>query len=755
MGVLVQCLRLRGGRKGLGVGRQEGREGREGQAAAPWPLWQSCAEVVLALASTEAAAMQLVQEEGVSVLINVWSHAADADVKSRVLDIFARLAASSKVKASLVRAPGLREALMSGLGAEELQERALVLLFACAHSGNSTPPVFRSWQHDELASIARAVRACTFRGCVHVLGRAAMFLGDMLLSSAAIAAHAAGLPAFVAELCAAMEGCKHAEEVAALTRVLACASAASVSKSVLVSVRDTVRASVADCASRACSDGRIVDHALVLLRNTGSSDLECLTFAARHLAPLVDKEGHTGSYRSLGLLCRLISGADDARAAVLAVGGEEVLLDFLCADGKRGAGAGGVRGDLARNMVASALMTAIHRRLLHGEYEPGGRRGGGEGREMPQKASPWYAADANSRKGNRKEGGSSSDAKADRMLGALVESVENFAGEHVGCSGVLAQSTGAGAKITSARGRNQKVHSLTHEERNAAARRLLQDDHNAASSAVWLKAIGSTRVLEVLRSDTEQHLDKCVLAQSPEAYAHSTHLALALLCMQRVVTTMTEAAAQCCACSSAAAAGVSSICQQCPALATAIKQLPLKRVLQLVVVASPEVQPAARAYLVALSAANAGAERMLKNGVEKVLAELLHSGESRLTSAAFSAVAEDFLAILDNICAASCGGRAAHHFALDTFLVQALNKIVGNTTIVHACTTKAASVLLSLAQHGQGAAYKYLAASVPALVRLAQESEDSRLCCTVLQTLALLLTDSTCLESFNRHHGNI
>ena len=89
-------------------------------------------------------------------------------------------------------------------------------------------------------------------------------------------------------------------------------------------------------------------------------EVDCLSLRAGHLVRM--SRCIAAPSRHLSLLCQLISGHTAARTAVLAAKGDEALLDFLCS-----VDVDTVHGDfgleLARNMVASALMTAIAKRM--------------------------------------------------------------------------------------------------------------------------------------------------------------------------------------------------------------------------------------------------------------------------------------------------------------------------------------------------------------------------------------------------------
>ena len=117
-----------------------------------------------------------------------------------------------------------------------------------------------------MAAVSEAVRESIRRGAPRVLGRMAILLANLLGAPASfVSQHAACFAAFVSDLCAAMGSCA-VDDVVSLTRALACASAGGASRAVLLAVCDDVRSS-AERAAEASSDARLVDHALVLLRN--------------------------------------------------------------------------------------------------------------------------------------------------------------------------------------------------------------------------------------------------------------------------------------------------------------------------------------------------------------------------------------------------------------------------------------------------------------------------------------------------------
>jgi len=362
-------------------------------ASAPSLQWQTCAQLVARLVSTDVASAQFAREDGVTLVMKLWEHPHDL-VKGCVLDILTNLAAMTKGKMMVSKAPGVREVMLRGLQLQPHQEKSIFLLSSCWQPG-SVLPSMSSWQAVELARVSAAVLQCVSRGSAHVMGRAAMLLANLLgAPSTFVSTHHACLASFVTDLCEAMRVCTREDEVALFTRVLACASASATGKGVLEAVRDTVCNSV-ERAAAACTDARIIDHALVLARNTGAPELECMSLRARHLVRQVRGATSNAPSRSLRLLCHLIAGPQAARLAVLAVNGEQVLLNFLCspchADSANDASssvtslkhsihsrqgdtqyaghaqtgdARYVEGNLARNEVVTALLTAITRRLL-------------------------------------------------------------------------------------------------------------------------------------------------------------------------------------------------------------------------------------------------------------------------------------------------------------------------------------------------------------------------------------------------------
>jgi len=159
----------------------------------------------------------------------------------------------------------VRGVVLGGLNSSRHQEQALVVLASCWHPWNM-PPGRRGTVEGDMAAVSEAVRESIRRGAPRVLGRMAILLANLLGAPASfVSQHAACFAAFVSDLCAAMGSCA-VDDVVSLTRALACASAGGASRAVLLAVCDDVRSS-AERAAEASSDARLVDHALVLLRN--------------------------------------------------------------------------------------------------------------------------------------------------------------------------------------------------------------------------------------------------------------------------------------------------------------------------------------------------------------------------------------------------------------------------------------------------------------------------------------------------------
>lgn len=277
--VLLKCLRL-----------------SDKQVASPSALWQACARLMAKLLRCEVAVAQFIEHDGIALLMHVdeltlhrpaasahfarlrwWRHEHDL-VKGCVLDIIESLVGSSRGKMHIMRASRIRDVMMGGLNSVRHQEKTLHVLSSCWQPWAlpSAAPTFPG----DLECVSEAVLECVRRGLPRILGRMAIMLTSLLGSSSSfISKNATCLAAFVSGLCAVMGSCE-VEEVVSFTRVLACSSAAGASRDVILAVDETVRASVERAAERS-TDARLVDHALVLLRNVTSAEKSAVSQDAR------------------------------------------------------------------------------------------------------------------------------------------------------------------------------------------------------------------------------------------------------------------------------------------------------------------------------------------------------------------------------------------------------------------------------------------------------------------------------------------
>ena len=699
----------------------------------PSDLWITCAQLATRLVSAEAAVAQLVREDGMMVLLALSQHPHDL-VKGSVLDIFVGLAATSKGRALTMRAP-LGDIIVWGLKAEAHRNKSLQLLATWWQPG-SVSHEGSTLQHTDLELVARALHECLQGGSRLVLGSVAMLLGNLLASPmASTSSSAPKLTVFVREVCGAMETCRLPEEVAALTRVLACASASVAGKSVLVASRDRICASV-ECAAGVCEDERIVDHALVLLRNMGTSDLDCIAFRARHLVRILRGTQPSRSLsemvrtvrarapcRSLSLLCHLISGHEVARKAVVAEQGHQVLLAFLCSRDPEAGGEHDVAAELARRMVATALTTAISKRMLDRLDSTADRAATALTTSALGTTTREPAAAL--AKGIKKSEISVVKSRGDKSKAAvqeLVQLVQQFGGEH---ARALSQPQDSKHAVSSARA-PWGARALSDQDRALAAQAMLQSSNDAA----WIAAISSTKLVDVICTVAEVHMEQCVLSERPHLYKHEKVLALALMLLRRV------------------------ICVAASSFPDLVSKLPLKRVLQGLVSASEDVvKPAARAYLIALSASEAGSLRMLKDGVANVLVELISKDKAfaGVTSVPFGVAALDYMSMLHNMCSTSTGEQAAQQLSSHPLLIQVLSKFMSKAADKVGCSMGASLLerMVACSSAAQRNCYTPCLLPLISLLRLSQLGP----CMAALKTLKLLVGDTECLPTFVHHGG--
>jgi len=492
-------------------------------------------------------------------------------------------------------------------------------------------------------------------------------------------------------------------------------------------------------------------------------DIDCLSLRARYLVRLV-RSSRAGPSRHLSLLCRLISGHAAARAAVLGAKGEHALLAFLCS-AEAGAALGDVGLELACSMVATALMTAIAKRMHAGvaaraantpaapslpssplamTTAPGSSRPrapGARTRSQP-KAAAWEGEDLK------------------MEVGEVVRLVQQFAGAHA--RSLLPATT----KTASSRDGRLLSAAPSIHERALAAQALLKETRDEA----WVAAARSTQVGEVLCKVAEHHLEACVLSERPQDYKHSKQLALSLMLLQRMLVVLGGPSPP-----PPAPAHSPPGAPCCDAI---IARQPLKRILQVLVAISDDVVTGpARAFLLALSATDAGALRLLKDGVVHILAELLRADSAWATDASFSAASVDLLKVVHNLAAASASSRAAsvawevsaaaavgavgasHADAgngseiarqFSPVLVEALAKFLAKGD--RSASRTACVVLLQVVANIRGAERHRFARCVGGLVRLLGAEDPDRRAAS-LKALTLLLVDSECLQGFLLQDG--
>ena len=702
----------------------------------PSDLWFVCAQLLTRLVSAEAAVPQFVREEGMALLLALCEHPQQL-VKGSVLQMLLALAATGVGKALVIRAP-LGDMLVWGLKTEAHQEISLCLLATWWEPGGGSQEE-RAMQHPDLAHVGHALRECMQRGSTQVLGSAAILLGKLLASESSTSP-TPQLAGFVKDVCEAMEACRLSDEVAAVTRVLACASARHASKAVLFAVRHSICASV-EYAAGVCGDERVVDHGQVLLRNMGTSDVDCMAFCARHLVrmllcaqpcnslcEMVRAMRMRAPCRSLRLLCHLISGHEAGRKAVMAEQGHQVLLAFLCSRQPAAGGEHHVGADLARRMVATALSTAISKRMLDDLDAPACGAGTAQAvATLPASAPrtmPTASAIEAPQRIERPESalGNSRGKESKAAVQGLVDLVQQFAGEH---ARGLMQPQHAKPAPSSARAPGA-MRGLSDQDRALAAQALLQ----IGNDAVWMAAIASTKLADVICRIAEIHLEQCVLSERPHLYKHEKVLALALLLLRRVVTVASSS---------------------CPGL---MRKLPLKRVLQGLVAASADVvKPAARSYLLALSASEAGSLRMLKDGVGNVLIELICKDEAfaAINSVPFASASLEYLSVLDNMCSTNTGQQVAEHLSLHPLLIQVLSKVVSKAADKVGCSMGASLLERIVACSSAAQRNCYTPCLLP-LISVLGMSEMGP-CIAALKTLKLLLEDTECLRIFVMHGG--
>ena len=655
MAVLVACLRR--------------KPSMSSQAES---VWNASASLVLQLLSNRAGASKFLHARGDEVLLKLWRDQG-SEVQGEVFEMFQQLMTHSKAGLQVAQTKDIRQLMMTGVRAAQHPDKALLLVFRVVEANaNTMPQELWGWQDQELVDIAESSRRCTERGVGHVLERAAAFFGQLMSSQAFIDQHHAALQTFVAKLCAGLHVCQSQEETACLARALACHSAAAgPSKAVLLAVRDSVCSSV-ESVAKTSSDVRIMDYALVLLRNMGKSSDDCLSLRALHLVRIIKESFFAGTHiqsqlripndkklpwRALRLLSDLVAGHAEARAAALGVGADQLLLGFLCSVPRH--------ADLitpddsmfldlrTRDLVASAFVTAITRRFSQAEQSQAQSRFDSHAVRDSSKLPPKPETFALHSKHVNKEGMAEDSSPVSRRaisiqskdVDSLVLLVERF-------SGIDARQNG-------------KAASITDQQRIEAAQELLQKTDN---HQVWVAAVTrSNKVVGALCEAAEAYMDRLLSSER----SHKRLLGLALLLLRRVLS---ECAARCATCAPAASVKQTTVCQVCLAFAGAIKRVPLKRVLQiLVIVDDLQVTAAARSFLLALSSSDNGAERLLKDGVVHILGELIRADGAWIRpDARFGIAAADFLAVFHNMCQTAVGSKVAQQISLDSVVIQAI-----------------------------------------------------------------------------------
>jgi hypothetical protein len=211
-------------------------------------------------------------------------------------------------------------------------------------------------------------------------------------------------------------------------------------------------------------------------------------------------------------------------------------------------------------------------------------------------------------------------------LSEMLRRVQQFAGEHATC---LVQVPQKGVSPSGSRRGAHCAAVPSDQERALAAQSLLK----ATSSETWAAAVKTTKVVEVLCKMAEHHLEACVFSERPKDYKHGKVLALSIMLLEHGLTSLGSVDA------------------------ALVAQQPLKRLLQVLVAPSDDViKGPARALLRALSATEAGASRLLKDGVVHILAELIRadgSWSSDKSDAHFSAASLEYMIIVQNLASAS------------------------------------------------------------------------------------------------------
>ena len=656
MAVLVACLRR--------------KPSMSSQAES---VWNASASLVLQLLSNRAGASKFLHARGDEVLLKLWRDQG-SEVQGEVFEMFQQLMTHSKAGLQVAQTKDIRQLMMTGVRAAQHPDKALLLVFRVVEANaNTMPQELWGWQDQELVDIAESSRICTERGVGHVLERAATFFGQLMSSQAFIDQHHAALQTFVAKLCAGLHVCQSQEETACLARALACHSAAAgPSKAVLLAVRDSVCSSV-ESVAKTSSDVRIMDYALVLLRNMGKSSDDCLSLRALHLVRIIKESFFAGTHiqsqlripkdktlpwRALRLLSDLVAGHAEARAAALRVGADQLLLGFLCSVPRHTdliTPDDSMFSDLrTRDLVASAFITAIMCRFSRAEQsqEKSMFDSGHAVRDcskLPSKPETFALHSKHANKEGMAEDSSPVSRRAisiqSKDVDSLVLLVERF-------SSIDARQNG-------------KAASITDQQRIEAAQELLQKTDN---HQVWVAAVTrSNKVVGALCEAAEAYMDRRLSSER----SHQRLLGLALLLLRRVIS---ECAARCATCAPAASLKQTTVCQVCLAFTGAIKRVPLKRVLQiLVMVDDAQITAAARSFLLALSSSDNGAERLLKDGVVHILGELIRADGAWIRpDARFGIAAADYLAVFHNMCQTAVGSKVAQQISLDSVVIQAI-----------------------------------------------------------------------------------